>query len=748
MTGTDLARLLYLEDDPADVELVLEILAREQPGWQITVARDRSSFEAALKANKPDLLITDYSLPDFDGLRAMEAVRSVDPLLPVIVLSGTIGDEKAAEVILNGASDYVLKGNVSNLPTAVQRALAKSRQALAAHRAELLLKSQSAAIAAAADGIMIADPDGTMFWLNNAFATLNGYTPEELLGKNPRILNSGKNPPGFFERLWSTVLSGKTWRAETINRRKDGSDIIVDQTITPVLDKDGKLVSLVAIHNDISARKAAEEGLRRSRDRLRILFDNAPEAYFLVAEGSRFIDVNLAAEALTGHSRDELLRHTLFSIGFLHPDSVQKAQALEATPPNKGTPPAEFRVIRRDGQLRDVEVTRHATVFDDERAVLAMVRDVTEAKQQKQALQEALQFQEMIISSISAAILVLTPAGSVRFASPQIKAISGHAAANLSGLQLLEVVAPASRRRLLRAFMFASKRNRTRWTDAQLTRSDGRDVFVRVVFSPMPLENESLIVATIEDVTAVRQARIQMAQTGKMAMLGEMAAGVAHEINQPLSVIRLSAEMQQEEADAGNENPPDLAFIRERADKIMRMSDRALEILQNLRLFARGGDPNFRPMNVNDAVVAALELIREKARLAGVQIRTELGEQLPRISGQANQLGQVIVNMVINAIDALKESTVVLDRTISIRTEQTGNGHIQLTISDNGPGIAPTVIDRIFEPFFSTKEVGKGTGLGLSISFGIIESHGGSVQVENAQTGGAIFTMRLPALDP
>ncbi len=263
-------KVLIVEDSEDDAALLVYELksAGFNPQWKCV--ESESDYRAGLR-EPLDIIFSDFKLPRFSGQRALEILRASELEIPFIIVSGTIGEELAVESMKAGATDYVLKEHLARLGPVVRRALGEFRERRERKRAEQQLRVQAKALETAANSIVITDQEGSILWVNPAFCALSGYGLEEALGKNPRLLKSGKHGPAFYQHLWKEILSGKTWRGEFVNRRKDGSLFHGEQTITPVHDEAGRITHFIGIMSDITSRKQAEEEARKSRERLRAL---------------------------------------------------------------------------------------------------------------------------------------------------------------------------------------------------------------------------------------------------------------------------------------------------------------------------------------------------------------------------------------------------------------------------------------------------------------------------------------------
>ncbi|MDA2913200.1 PAS domain S-box protein, partial [Acidobacteriia bacterium AH_259_A11_L15] len=253
-----LLRVLVVEDNPADAELCLRELKRA--GWEVAAEVVQTAEECAqcLRARAYDIVLADYGLPNWTGLGALELVRAQGADTPFILVTGSLGDQKAVECIKQGVSDYVLKDNLIRLPVAVRRALEEKALRAERRRAEAERARLMTAIEQAAEAIVITDTEGKIEYVNPAFTWMSGYSREEALGQT-LLLKSGQHNELFYRMLWETIRAGNVWQGEIMNRRKDGSFYTEEMSITPVRAADGTLTHYIAIKQDVTERKRAEE---------------------------------------------------------------------------------------------------------------------------------------------------------------------------------------------------------------------------------------------------------------------------------------------------------------------------------------------------------------------------------------------------------------------------------------------------------------------------------------------------------
>lgn len=275
---------------------------------------------------------------------------------------------------------------------------------------------------------------------------------------------------------------------------------------------------------------------------------------------------------------------------------------------------------------------------------------------------------------------------------------------------------------------------------------DGHYIFVNILISPLEYPNQEVLLVTTSDITKRVEAEQQLVQAGKMATLGEMATGVAHELNQPLSVIKTASSYFMRKVGRGEPIEDDILLTMSR--EIDSHVDRATRIISHMREFGRKSNMKTEIVQVNDVIQRAFDIFSQQLKLRGIDTVWELAEDLPPARADAVRLEQVFINLLINARDAIddrweRENVSGDVKRITLRT-RFSEGRIHAEVEDTGAGIPAPLADKIFEPFFTTKQVGKGTGLGLSISYGIIQDFGGSIRVRRVGGPGVVIEITLP----
>jgi len=289
-------------------------------------------------------------------------------------------------------------------------------------------------------------------------------------------------------------------------------------------------------------------------------------------------------------------------------------------------------------------------------------------------------------------------------------------------------------------------RRSTVMNQARHINKTGEQLFVNIRISPSEYPGRKVLLVTTSDITQRLETEQQLIQASKMATLGEMATGVAHELNQPLTVIKTAGSYLMKKVSKHETIDDDILFTM--AQEIDTYVDRAVKIINHMREFGRKSDIILEQVQVNEVLKRAFEILGQQLKTRGIEVVWDLEPDLPMIRADSGRLEQVIINLLLNARDALDEKWQSPEydkgeKKIELNTRSEKDS-VVVTISDTGAGIPEADLDIIFDPFFTTKEVGHGTGLGLSISYGIIQECEGSIQAAHSKTGGASFIIKFP----
>lgn len=509
----------------------------------------------------------------------------------------------------------------------------------------------------------------------------------------------------------------------------------------------------VRMQLDITALKRREHELQSSRRRYESLVNSLADVVFSCDRTGAITYVSARVTRFLGYAADGLAGRDVLSL-FHEQDHDKVRRAMRSVHPRGAPLTVVCRALRSDGAARFVEVRLGAGESDEagNRAISGVIRDIHKQHHLVLQLRNEMDRLSSIVHSSGALILLVDRDGQVTMANSGFLALTGRSHEDVVGQPLDAVIPCPPDVRLIETFTKADGARAPTPVEFDVTLVDSRNEkrIIRVTAQADYAENGHMrhLVLLGVDETARRAAEVRLFDASRLATLGEMASSIAHEINQPLAVIRLAAETLNEEfqfAEPGTV-PADLReFTERKLTRIANQTERASTIIRDLRIFARKPDDQPTPFSVPDALRGAADLVHEQLRLASVAIELQLDEACGPVLGHANRLQQVVINLMLNARDAMLEKPGDAAPAIRVHAYPKADASgVVVDVEDNGPGIPPKVLPRLFEPFFTTKPGGKGTGLGLSISYEIVRQMGGTISAENLEGRGARFRLTLP----
>ena len=577
---------------------------------------------------------------------------------------------------------------------------------------------------AISDLIVVHDETDKVLRVNRSLAAMIGVAPGELIGVNMRALLALTTESTLYSCPFCRSMGENT--DEYVHPALDRTYLV---STSRVHGAAGEGLQTIHVLKDISDRREAE---RRYRE----LFDNIQEGLFFSTPEGRFIEVNDALVAMLGYaSREELLQVDIPTQVYFSPDQrLLHSQAMEEHGHMRNF---EATLRRKNGS--PIYVLINAFGMYDSLGRLVQIRglmlDVTGLHTYQSELQRERDFSGKILNNTQSLILVSDTAGLISYANRRWYE-AGFEQRELLGRPLLELAAPGYVRPLSDALQTILRGGQVDNLELQIMRGNGHAGQFSVNLSPMRDEQNNInsIVVVMTDITDSAELRGKLVHAEKMAAVGQLVSGVAHEVNNPLTAILGFADLLLDNPDLPETARKDLRVILQEAQ-------RTKQIVQNLLSFARQMPPQRNAVQLNLILRRTIQLRSYDFNSHGVDIVEHLDEGLPDVNGDAHQLQQVFLNILNNAYDAVHE--VGRPARIEIMSTKAGNA-VEVSFRDNGYGISHP--DRIFDPFFTTKEVGKGTGLGLSICYGIVKEHGGEILCHNNTDGqGATFIVRFPA---
>jgi PAS domain S-box-containing protein len=484
----------------------------------------------------------------------------------------------------------------------------------------------------------------------------------------------------------------------------------------------------IHVLKDMTERREAE---RRYRE----LFDSIQEGLFFATPEGRFLDVNDAMVRMLGYdSREELLRSDVGP--HLYPVAAARERFLQALSERGVLRNYEETLRRKDGTL--LHTLQNITAVRDARGKIAQIRglmlDVTEQRTFQSQLQRERDFNQKILNTTQSMILVLDTAGLISYANKRCFE-SGYREDELIGHRLVDWVEWSHREDFEAALETTANGQQVENLELRVRRSDGSMGHFSISLSPMRDEQNVVnsVVVVMTDITDAALLQAKLAHSEKMATIGRLVSGVAHEVNNPLAAILGFTDLLLE-------NPAIPAPAREDLQIILHETQRTKDIVQDLLSFARQRPVQRELVQVNAVLRQTIKLRGYDFASHGVEVSEEFDENLAPALGDAQQLQQVFLNILNNAYDAVQEAG--QRGHIYIHTRRRGE-MIEVAVTDNGTGVADP--ERIFDPFYTTKQAAKGTGLGLSICYGIVRAHGGEILCcNNEGSQGSTFIVRIP----
>jgi PAS domain S-box-containing protein len=499
-------------------------------------------------------------------------------------------------------------------------------------------------------------------------------------------------------------------------------------------------------------RSRANDGLRASEEQYRAIFDAAADALVLRDAEFRIVDVNKAYVALSGNPRDEVIGQARLT--FQLPEAQQRIFDLHARALAGEHVLFDAPAARRDGRIVQLELRGVPMLHDGRPHVLYVGRDITERTAAEERLRASEEQYRAIFNAADEPMVLRDAEFRIVDVNAAYESMSGYKRAEVVGLSRLTFGPPGRREERIAMHRRALAGEQVHF-ELQGSRKNGEPFTVEVRLVPIRYRGEPHVLQIGQEVTARRaadaeraQLEAQLRQAQKMEAIGQLAGGIAHDFNNILQGIlgnlTLAAERQAELGDAR------LGKYLERAQ---HSAQRARELIGQMLTFSRGQRGARRPVELPDLVHDAAKLLRSTLP-ATIDLRLNLGAATPVLELDPVQIEQVVLNLCINARDAmggtgairvgLKPAARVRAVCASCRQKVDGR-FVELFVRDTGPGIAPQVMDRMFEPFFSTKEVGRGSGMGLSLAHGVVHEHGGHVLVDSIPNERTKFSVLLPA---
>jgi PAS domain S-box-containing protein len=583
------------------------------------------------------------------------------------------------------------------------------------------------------DVLLALSLDGQIRAVNRSFSDLVGVPFPQIVGQPlSDFLQEGSGEGSeLLRRAMPRFMERRQWSGVVQVRVKGKGTLFYFDCVAHAMMRDGEVQGITVLGRDISA-------LRKNEARFTELFESLQEGIYITTPDGAILDVNPALVRMLGYdSKEEVLKRHVGEIFVDRAERKSVKDQIERQPMVQGQ---EITLIRKDG-TSIVCLNTAAAVRDNSGRVVryqGALMDITERREMEHRLHQQQEFASRLVDSFPDLILVLDTTGHYTFVSPRCKDVLGYDVEDTRQMEFggrthpedLPLVLSLYKDMLSGKQAFGSIEVRVRHKLGDWRR-------IRFNFSPLSDEKGSIegVVLSGRDVTDLKRLEEQLIQAEKLAAMGQMLAGVAHELNNPLTAILGATELLRE-------RPGTDDATRRQLELTHRQARRAARIVQNLLEFSRPASPQKKAVDLSNLLERTLQLHEHSLRRNNIEVDSHLPADLPGVIGDANQLIQVFLNLITNAEQAIRE---VRDSgRIQIRAGRIGK-QVTITVQDDGVGIRPEGLPKIFDPFYTTKRPGGGTGLGLSICMSIIREHGGNIEAETLPAGGSAFTIYLPA---
>ena len=579
------------------------------------------------------------------------------------------------------------------------------------------------------DDILLAmDLEGEIRAVNRSFAELVGKPFQEIIGcrLSEFFEDADGNPIEVMETGKARFLERRTWSGVVQVRLKKRNTMYFFDCVAHAMLRDDEVHGVTVLARDITAMK-------RSEARFTELFETLQEGIYIVTPEDKILEVNPALVRMLGYSSKEELMSKRVSEVF--EDESQRTSIVREVTREASPRGHELTLRRKDGQPVYCLNTASAVRDTSGRVIRfqgALV-DITERRAIEKQLHQQQEFARRLVDSFPDLIFVVDTERRYNFVSPKFKEVLGYEPAEVVGLTFGERTHVDDRPAMMALFddLVTGKQNFAS-IEVRVRHKQGEWRSLKCNFSPLFDEQGKIEGAVVSgrDVTEVKRLESQLIQAEKLAAMGQMLAGVAHELNNPLTSIVGYAELMGDDMPQGP--------VRQKLEKLTREAQRMKRIIENLLRFARQNNLEKKSANIEVLLHEVLALREYHIRNNDVEVRLEIQANLPQVALDEDQFKQILLNLLNNSIDALE---CVRKKRISVGAVRKGD-RVCVHFEDAGPGFVD--VNRAFDPFYTTKPVGKGTGLGLSICYGIVKEHGGDIYAMNTMPTGARVVLELP----
>ena len=728
-TGREDNSVLIVNDEPDQLLLMRSLL--NKAGYTVLTAEDGVEGLTLAKRERPDLVISDVTMPRMGGLDFCRHLRADSELksVPILLVSALQKDTETVVAGLRaGADDYL------EVPYDSTRLIAKVSRLLERSRLEAGYRDL---VEQASDVIFTQDLTGRLTSINFAGERFLGRHQDEIIGNSFFALFGVIPESNGFAGALNRTNDAREVRHQFVARSAAGEDRWLDLIVSPIKKLD-ETIGFRGLARDITERKRFEDALRDSEERYRLLFESTPQPIWVYNEETlAFLAVNEAATRTYGYTRDEFLSMT---INDLRPEEdIPTLMIKNAADPNDLVISSPWRHQTRDKKTIYVEMTSHPVVFDGKNSKLVIVNDVTERKlldEKQQRLHTSLQQSaaewRQTFNAIDFPVLIVDLDGTIKRSNSAAEQIAGLPAEELRSRRVGELGEHEPWKKA--AELIKTVRENAVPLAAEVKDNETGKTWAITLYHINEFGSiGERVILIAQDISKRAELEASLRQSEMMSLLGSLVAGVAHEVRNPLFGISSILDAFETRFSDRTEY---LRYTNVLRDEVGRLTVLMEELLEYGKPFR--GELFLVP--VEEMISRSIRACLPAAEVAHVTLTSDIEDALPKIRIDRRRLSKVFVNLIENAIHHSPPDGVV--RIEATRVIDGGHDWVQCAIKDSGGGILEQDIPKIFEPFFSKRR--GGTGLGLAIADRIMQEHGGKLIAGNNPTGGACMIARFP----
>jgi PAS domain S-box-containing protein len=593
------------------------------------------------------------------------------------------------------------------------------------------------------DAYFRIDIDNRLIDASPSAAKMYGYdSPEEMIGMPAQTWY--QDPEGWDSIIDKMKKHGQVHDRIGKGKKKDGTQFWISLNAQYLYDDEGQIQGTEGFIRNITERKQAEEALRSSEEKYRLLFMNNPVPMWVYdANTLAFLAVNDFAVDHYGYSRQEFLSMTIKDIR--PPEDVPYLYEVLEKYMGSLRRVGTARHRKKDGSLIDVDITAHMIEFDGHQAMFVLATDITEQKRAESLLRQSEEkFRAAFITSPDSININRLSDGMYISINQGFTRMMGYTEEDAIGKTSLELniwVDVEDRNKLITGLKeFGKVEN----LEARFKAKDGSHRIGLMSATIINLNNVPHILSVTRDITEVKKLQLELFQSQKMLSIGTLAGGIAHDFNNILNIILGYSGLIE-----ARKNQPEK--FGESIEAIKHAVERGAALVHQILTFARKAETTIEPISIRDLVLELCSMLSQTFPKV-ITFTLRLGEHLPLIHADHSQMHQVLLNLCVNARDAMPHGGTITIASEVVACEQIRERfpsadqekYICISIADTGAGIDEQTRSRIFDPFFTTKEMGKGTGLGLAVVYGVIQAHHGFIDVKSALGQGTLFQLYLP----